>query len=167
MLETEACWAGNNIPVVTWVRAEVSPLPFGLVLPRGAWGRPTFEVTLLCLPAMGGDPVLIKSSSLPEAGLGFCEPTPCREHNKSVSVELFRAKRSKFAQTPRSESCHVSMQEEGAPGQHRVESNTSKIKKNFPKMLRERWEHGFWDKPCYSTGLHHGLFAIVNEQPAI
>lgn len=81
--------------------------------------------------------MLIKFSSLPEAGLGFCEPTPCRDHNRSVSVELFRVKRSIFAQAPRSESCHVSMQEAGGPGQHRVQSYTTKIKEDFPKKLKE------------------------------
>lgn len=116
---------------------------------------------------MGEDPTLIKSSSLGEAGPGFCEPTPCRDHKGSVSVELFRAKKSKFAQAPRSESCHVNMQEESGPEQHRVQSYTTKLEENFPKKLREPQESGFWDEPCYFTGLHHGLFGIVNERQAI
>lgn len=59
------------------------------------------------------------------------------DHNRSVSVGLFRTKRSKFAQAPRSESCHVNMQEEGGPGQCRVKSYITKIEGNFPKKLRE------------------------------
>lgn len=94
-------------------------------------------VTLLCLSAMGGDPTLIKSSSLGEAGPGFWEPTPCRHHKGSVSVELFRAKRSKSTQAPRSERCHVNVQEQSVPEQHRVQSYTAKIEENFPKKLRE------------------------------